>query len=93
MLHRAEGWSDALVSGHREDTRSNRSRTPNEEAETMRSTLEREAALGRTCSDASRPDNARTSVLGNSELLLLEPGDLPPTMISQAWLIPKYGSI
>jgi signal transduction histidine kinase len=28
-------------------------------------------------------NNALTSVLGNSELLLLEPGDLPPTMISQ----------
>ncbi len=50
----------------------------------MRSTLEREAALGRYMLEMRHGlNNALTSVLGNSELLLLEPGDLPPTMISQ----------
>ena len=84
VLHRAEGWSDALVSVGIEILGRIEAERRMREAETMRSTLEREAALGRYMLEMRHGlNNALTSVLGNSELLLLEPGDLPPTMISQ----------
>jgi len=84
VLQRAEGWSDALVSVCIEILRRIEAERRMNEAETMRSTLEREAALGRYMLEMRHSlNNALTSVLGNSELLLLEPGDLPPTMISQ----------
>ena len=84
VLQRAEGWSDALVSVCIEILRRIEAERRMNEAETMRSTLEREAALGRYMLEMRHSlNNALTSVLGNSELLLLEPGDLPPTMISE----------
>jgi signal transduction histidine kinase len=54
------------------------------EAERLRSAAEAEATLGRYMSEMRHNvNNALTSVLGNAELLLLEPG-LPANVIAQA---------
>ena len=58
----------------------------------MRSRLEREAALGRYILEMRHNlNNALTSILGNSELMLLEPETLSPVVRQQIEIIRNMG--
>jgi signal transduction histidine kinase len=84
VLHRTEGWKDALVLVGVEILTRVEAIRRMKSAEAARTSLEREATLGRYMLDTRHTlNNALTAILGNSELLLLEPGDLPPNMVSQ----------
>jgi signal transduction histidine kinase len=84
ILPRAEGWSDAVVLVSIEIATRIEAERRMSGAVSARTSLEKEASLGRYMLDARHGlNNALTSILGNSELLLLDPGDVPPSMISQ----------
>ena len=78
VLLQLEGWQDALVLVSAEILRHSETLVRAQRAEQSVKTLERQAALGRYMLDVRHTlNNALTSVLGNSELLLLEPESLP----------------
>jgi signal transduction histidine kinase len=84
VLLQREGWLDALVLVSDEILRHSQTRFRAQRAEQSIKTLERQATLGRYMLDVRHTlNNALTSVLGNSELLLLEPESLPPAERSQ----------
>jgi signal transduction histidine kinase len=84
LLLRQEGWLDALVLVSREVLRHGQTLARAQRAELAGKSLERQAALGRYMLDVRHTlNNALTSVLGNSELLLLEPGSLSVASRSQ----------
>jgi signal transduction histidine kinase len=84
VLHHVEGWSDTLVMVGGEVLMRIEASRRLQNAETARAQFERDATLGRYVLEMRHGlNNALTSILGNSELLLLEPGDLSPSMISQ----------
>lgn len=84
LLHRGEGWSDSLVIVGGEILARIEADHRMRDAEAARASHEREAALGRYMLEMRHGlNNALTSILGNSELLLLDPADLQPSMISQ----------
>lgn len=77
VLRQHEGWLDTLVQLGSEALRGCEAVTRAQQAEQANAALERQAALGRYVLEMRHTlNNALTSVLGNSELLLLEPGSL-----------------
>jgi signal transduction histidine kinase len=84
VLQQQEGWLDALVLVCSECLRHKQTLARAQRAEAAVKSLERQAALGRYSLDVRHTlNNALTSVLGNSELLLLEPGSLSVASRSQ----------
>jgi signal transduction histidine kinase len=84
VLQQQEGWLDALVLVSTEVWCHSQTAARAQRAEQACKTLERQAALGRyMLNERHTLNNALTSVLGNSELLLLEPGSLSATSRSQ----------
>ncbi len=84
VLQQREGWLDALVLVSAEILRHGDTLARAQRAEQSVKALERQAALGRYMLDVRHTlNNALTSVLGNSELLLLEPEALPVAELSQ----------
>ena len=78
ILRQHEGWMDSLVLVSREALRQRDALSRANRAEIANVALQRQAALGRYMLDNRHSlNNALTSVLGNAELLLLEPGALP----------------
>jgi signal transduction histidine kinase len=70
-------WLDVLVLAANEAVRRSRAESRARAAELACATLERHAMLGRYMLEMRHSlNNALTSVLGNSDLLLLEPGSL-----------------
>lgn len=84
VLRRHEGWLDALVLAGAEILRRCEAVARAHRAEQANTLLEREATLGRYMLEMRHTlNNALTSVLGNTELLLLEPGSLSAVARSQ----------
>ncbi len=84
LLRQHEGWLDALVLLSTEALRRTEAVARAIKTEHARAALERQATLGRYMLEMRHSlNNALTSVLGNSELLLLEPGSLSANARSQ----------
>ncbi len=84
VLRQDEGWLDSLMLVASEALRRCQAVARARQAERANKTLEREATLGRYMLEMRHTmNNALTSVLGNSELLLIEPGSLSATGRSQ----------
>ena len=84
VLRQDEGWLDSLMLVASEALRRCQAVARVRQAERANKTLEREATLGRYMLDMRHTmNNALTSVLGNSELLLIEPGSLSAAGRSQ----------
>jgi signal transduction histidine kinase len=77
ILRRDENWLDALVLAASEAVHRAQAETRARAAEQSCAELERQAMLGRFMLDMRHNvNNALTTVLGNSDLMLLEPGSL-----------------
>ncbi len=77
ILRRTEHWLETLVLAACEAVHRSRAESRARAAELSCSVLERQATLGRYMVEMRHNlNNALTSVLGNSDLLLLEPGSL-----------------
>ncbi len=77
ILRPSEHWLETLVLAGSEAVHRSRAETRARAAELSCATLERQATLGRYMLEMRHSlNNALTSVLGNSDLLLLEPGSL-----------------
>jgi signal transduction histidine kinase len=77
VLRRAEQWLETLVLAASEAVHRSRAESRARGAELSCAALERQATLGRYMLEMRHNlNNALTSVLGNSDLLLLEPGSL-----------------
>ena len=75
VLRQYEGWLDALILIATEALRRNEAMARLRQAETTAALEKHDATLGRYMLEMRHSlNNALTSVLGNSELLLLEPG-------------------
>lgn len=84
LVRRDEGWSDVLNAIATQMLLRQDAIRQQEKAENTRILLEREAALGRYMVDIRHTvNNALTAILGNSELLLFEPGKLPSSAVAQ----------
>ena len=84
VLRQDEGWLDSLMLVASEALRRCQAVARARQAEQASKTLEREATLGRYMLEMRHTmNNALTSVLGNSELLLIEPGSLSAAGRSQ----------
>ena len=84
VLRRQEGWLDALVMVSAEVLGRCEALARAHRVEQSNKLLEREATLGRYMLEMRHTlNNALTAVLGNSELLLLEPGSLSAVARSQ----------
>jgi len=91
-LRRYEGWLDALVLLGGECLRRVDALKRAEEAEKAATLSQRQATLGRYMLEMRHSlNNALTSVLGNSELLLLEPGTLTAQVREQVEIIRNMG--
>jgi signal transduction histidine kinase len=78
VMRQHEGWMDSVVLVSREALRQREALRRAHRAEIANVALQRQAALGRYILDERHSlNNALTSVLGNAELLLLDPGALP----------------
>ncbi len=92
VLRQQEGWLDALLLLSTEILRHGETRARAHRAEEAGKALERQAALGRYMLDVRHTlNNALTSVMGNSELLLLEPQSLSAASRSQIETIRNMG--
>lgn len=77
IVRPSEHWLETLVIAAGEAVHRSRAESRARAAELACSTLERQATLGRYMLEMRHSlNNALTSVLGNSDLLLLEPGSL-----------------
>jgi signal transduction histidine kinase len=77
VLRRSEHWLETLVLAAREAVHRSRAEARARSAELSCARLERQATLARYMQEMRHNlTNALTSVLGNSDLLLLEPGSL-----------------
>jgi signal transduction histidine kinase len=77
ILRTSEHWLETLVLAANEAVHRSRSESRARAAETACAALDRQATLGRYMLEMRHNmNNALTSVLGNSDLLLLEPGSL-----------------
>jgi signal transduction histidine kinase len=77
ILRRSEHWLETLVLTANEAVHRSRAESRARTAETACASLDRQATLGRYMVEMRHNlNNALTSVLGNSDLLLLEPGSL-----------------
>jgi signal transduction histidine kinase len=84
VLRQHEGWMESLVLVAREALRRREAVIRANRAEIANVSLQRHAALGRHMLEMRHSlNNALTSVLGNSELLLLDPSALPTGVVSQ----------
>ncbi len=84
VLQQQEGWLDALLLVSTEILRHGQTTARANRAEEAGKALERQAALGRYMLEVRHTlNNALTSVMGNSELLLLEPASFSGTSRSQ----------
>lgn len=84
ILRRNEGWLDSLVLAASEAVHRSRAEARARVAEQSCAALERQATLGRYMLEMRHNlNNALTSVLGNSDLLLLEPGSLSAPVRAQ----------
>ena len=84
VLRQQESWLETLVLVSTEILRHGHTLARAQRAEESVKSLERQGALGRYMLDVRHTlNNALTSVLGNSELLLLEPGSLSVASRSQ----------
>ena len=84
ILRPSEHWLETLVIAAGEAVHRARAESRARAAELSCSTLERQAMLGRYMLEMRHNlNNALTSVLGNSDLLLLEPGSLSAQTRSQ----------
>jgi signal transduction histidine kinase len=83
-LQKDENWLDVLILLARESLQRAHAETRANRAEEANAKLQTQATLGRYMLDMRHGlNNALTSVLGNSELLLLEPGTLSAGVRSQ----------
>jgi signal transduction histidine kinase len=79
-----EGWAAMTVLLGREILRRSQAESRAHEADKIRAAAEGEATLGRYMAEMRHNvNNALTSILGNADLLLLEPG-LPANVLAQA---------
>jgi signal transduction histidine kinase len=77
VLSRTEQWLETLVLAGSEAVHRSRAEARARSAELSCGSLERQAMLGRYMLEMRHSlNNALTSILGNSDLLLLEPGSL-----------------
>jgi len=77
LLRPSEHWLETLVLAASEAVHRSRAESRARSAEAACATLDRQATLGRYMLEMRHNlNNALTSVLGNSDLLLLEPGSL-----------------
>lgn len=77
VLRRTEHWLETLVLAASEAVHRSRAESRARAAELSCATLDRQATLGRYMLEMRHNlNNALTSVLGNSDLLLVEPGSL-----------------
>jgi signal transduction histidine kinase len=84
VVQQQEGWADTLVMLSTEILRLDQALSRAHRAEEAKKSLEQQAALGRYMLDVRHNlNNALTSVLGNSELLVLDPGSLSASERSQ----------
>jgi len=84
ILRPSEHWLETLVLAASEAVHRARAESRARAAETSCAALQREAMLGRYMLEMRHNlNNALTSVLGNSDLLLLEPGSLSAPMRAQ----------
>lgn len=84
VLRQYEGWLEALVLLSQESLRHCEALERAERAQEATTVLQRQATLGRYMLEMRHTvNNTLTSVLGNSELLLLEPGALSAGARSQ----------
>jgi len=84
VLLQQEGWLDALVLVSTEILRLGQALARAHRAEHAKKSLEQQATLGRYMLDVRHTlNNSLTSVLGNSELLVLDPGSLSAAERSQ----------
>ena len=84
LIRQHEGWMESLVLVARVAMGHKNALTRAHRAEIANAALQRRAALGTYMLEMRHSlNNALTSVLGNSELLLLEPGSLPSSAASQ----------
>jgi signal transduction histidine kinase len=84
VVRQHQGWMESLVLVAKEALRHRAALMRAHRAEMANLALQRQAALGRHMLEERHSlNNALTSVLGNSELLLLDPGMLPPASSSQ----------
>ena len=84
VLQQQEGWLDALVLVSTEILRLGQALARAHRAEHAKKSLEQQATLGRYMLDVRHTlNNSLTSVLGNSELLVLDPGSLSAAERSQ----------
>jgi signal transduction histidine kinase len=84
ILRPSEHWLETLVLAASEAVHRSRSEARARAMEISCFTLQREATLGRYMLEMRHSlNNALTSVLGNSDLVLLEPGSLSAQMRSQ----------
>ena len=84
VLQQQEGWLDALVMLSTEILRLGHALARAHRAEQAKKSLEQQATLGRYMLDMRHTlNNSLTSVLGNSELLVLDPGSLTAAERSQ----------
>src|SRR5512146_1876234 len=81
VLRQFEGWLDALMLLGSECLRRVEAQIRADRAEMKAQSEQRDATLGRYMAEMRHAlNNALTSVLGNAELLLLEPGAMSPQM-------------
>ena len=84
VLQQQEGWLEALVLVSTEILRLGQALARAHRAEQAGKSLKQQAALGRYMLDVRHTlNNSLTSVLGNSELLVLDPGSLSAAERSQ----------
>ncbi len=84
LIRESEAWAATAALLGREILRRLGAEGRAQKAEKLRSAAEAEATLGRYMSEMRHSvNNALTSVLGNAELLLLEPG-LPANVLAEA---------
>ncbi len=77
IVRRNEAWPETLIFAASEAVHRSRAESRARSAELSCAALERQATLGRYMLEMRHSlNNALTSVLGNSDLLLLEPGSL-----------------
>jgi signal transduction histidine kinase len=75
VVRQNDGWVDSLVTLGAEALRYHRAQQRAKRAESSNANSQREATLGRYMIEMRHScNNALTSILGNSELLLMEPG-------------------
>ena len=92
VLHQREGWLDALVLVASETLRRCDALARVRDLEAENALLQRQSTLGLYMLEMRHSlNNALTSVLGNSELLLLEPGTFSASIRSQIETIRNMG--